>query len=234
MWPDGSISVINMSVQTKMQQQVKYREMFYEDDAEVERQRALRLKNKRNGVAIFQATWILAFVCLAAVNLLLRSSSREWPPLGVERLNPTLPSIVTLLLIASAFFVRRGVTAISADGKAQFLVQWRTALSLGAVFFVVMAYEWLTVTPLPEMRIMLANEVEVVAAVSQYNAIFRVMTAFHVTHALVIGVYMLNVIRGVRRGEVNAADFWPAEAGAKLWYFVIVAWMIFYAVLYWL
>lgn len=217
-----------------MRQEIKHQEMFYAEEVDEERQRQLRLKNNRNGVAIFQATWILAFVCFASVNLLLRSSSPEWPPLGVEKLNPTLPTIATLGLIVSAFFVRRGVSAITADDSRRFLVQWRVALLLGVAFIGIMAYEWIAIPPVPEVRIVLANEVEMVTAITQYNAIFRVMTAFHVVHAVAIGIYMLNVLRGVRQGNVNAADYWPAEAGAKLWYFVIVAWMIFYAVLYWL
>ncbi len=209
--------------------------MFYNempDDAEHERQ--IRLRNKRNGVAIFQAAWILAFVSLAISNLMLRSGSVEWPPLGVQKLNPLLPTIATLGLITSVWLVRRGNSRISADDMSRFLVQWRAALWLGAAFVAVMAYEWLSLSPVPEARILLANRLEVTAAVTQYNAIFRVMTAFHVVHALAIGAYMLNVMRGARRGEVNAAESWPAEAGAKLWYFVVTAWMIFYVVLYWI
>ena len=59
-------------------QNTQYRDMFYNeapDDAE--RQRQLRLKNRRTGVAIFQASWILAFVSLAISNLMLRTASAE-------------------------------------------------------------------------------------------------------------------------------------------------------------
>lgn len=217
------------------QQNTKYRDMFYNealDDAEHERQ--LRLKNRRNGVAIFQATWILAFVSLAVSNLMLRSGSTEWPPLGVQRLNPLLPTIATVGLIASVWLVRRGTRLISADDVARFLVQWRAALLLGAAFVAVMLYEWLSVSPVPEAQILLANRTEVTTALSQYNAIFRVMTAFHMVHALAIGAYMFRVMRSAARGDVHAAEAWPAEAGAKLWYFVVTAWMIFYVVLYWI
>lgn len=217
-------------------QKTQYRDMFYNEvtDAEEERHRQLALKNKRNGMFIFQATWILAFVSLSIVNLMLRATSPEWPPLGVEKLNPLLPTIVTVGLVLSVFFVRKGMRAVSADDANRFLVQWRTALLFGAAFMLVMVYEWFTASPVPAAQVMLANRDVVMASLSQYNAIFRVMTAFHVFHALVISLYMVNVMRGARRGELSAADYWPAEAGAKLWYFVVIAWMIFYVVLYWL
>lgn len=199
-----------------------------------ERERLLRLKNKRNGVAIFQASWILAFVCLAVVNLQLRAASSEWPPLGVEKLDAALPTIATAALLLSVPLVRRGVRTISADGVASFLVQWRAALLLGFGFVALMVFEWLTITPVPEVRLTLANRETITTGLTQYNAIFRVMTAFHMVHALVIGGYMINVWRAARRGEVGAVDYWPAEAGAKLWYFVVIAWILFYVVLYWI
>ncbi len=214
-------------------QKIQY-DLFYDETADEERQRLLRLKNKRNAVSIFQASWILAFVCFAVVNLQLRAASPEWPPLGVEKLDALLPTLATVGLLFSVPLVRRGVRSISADGVTRFLVQWRAALLLGAAFVAVMVFEWLTVTPVPEARITLANRQTIVTALTQYNAIFRVMTAFHVLHALVIGGYMINVWRAARRGEITSADYWPAEAGAKLWYFVVIAWMLFYVVLYWL
>jgi heme/copper-type cytochrome/quinol oxidase subunit 3 len=215
-------------------QEMQHHDLYYMEAPDEERERLLRLKNKRNGVAIFQASWILAFVCLAVVNLQLRAASPEWPPLGVEKLDAALPTVATVLLLLSVPLVRRGVRAISADGVASFLVQWRAALLLGVGFIALMAFEWLTVTPAPEVRITLANRETVTTALTQYNAIFRVMTAFHMFHALVIGGYMINVWRAARRGEVGTADYWPAEAGAKLWYFVVIAWILFYVVLYWI
>src|SRR5690606_19148130 len=134
------------------QQDTQQRDLYYMETPDEERERLLRLKNKRNGVAIFQASWILAFVCLAVVNLQLRAASPEWPPLGVEKLDAVLPSVATLVLLLSVPLVRRGVRAISADGVASFLVQWRAALLLGAGFIAMMAFEWLTITPAPEVR----------------------------------------------------------------------------------
>jgi hypothetical protein len=36
-----------------------------------------------------------------------------------------------------------------------------------------------------------------------------------------------------QRHDYGALNFWAVEAGAKLWYFVLVAWMLFYVVIYW-
>lgn len=199
-----------------------------------DREAAMRLKNRRTGVAIFQASWIMAFVCLVVVNLQLRGGSPTWPPEGVTPLDRVLPSVATVALLVSGWFARRGSQAITGDAPERFLVQWRIAIGLGIAFVVVMAFEWLTVTPVPESALILANGLEVTTALTQYNAIFRVMTAFHAFHALVISIYMFNTLRTVRGSGLIGDTAWAVEAGAKLWYFVVIAWLMFYTVLYWI
>jgi heme/copper-type cytochrome/quinol oxidase subunit 3 len=90
------------------------------------------------------------------------------------------------------------------------------ALALGALFILIMIYEWLAV-PMG----------------TQYGTVFRLMTGFHGIHALVIGLYMFNVYQQARAGRYHALNAWAVEAGVKLWYFVAFAWMMFYIVLYW-
>jgi heme/copper-type cytochrome/quinol oxidase subunit 3 len=199
-----------------------------------DREAAMRLKNRRTGVAIFQASWIMAFICLVVVNLQLRSGSPSWPPEGVAPLDRVIPTLATVALLISGWFARRGSQSIAGDDRERYLVQWRIALGLGIAFVAVMAFEWLTVTPVPESSLILANGLEVSAALTQYNAIFRVMTAFHGFHALVICVYMFNTFRAVRGSAATGETAWAVEAGAKLWYFVVIAWLMFYTVLYWI
>jgi len=43
---------------------------------------------------------------------------------------------------------------------------------------------------------------------------------------------MVNVLNKGRAGAYNAVDNWGVEGAAKLWYFVVVAWILFYVVLY--
>jgi len=179
------------------------------------RDELLALRNKRTGMTVFQVSWIMAFICLIVVNWQIRSNSPSWPPAGVEPLSATLPTIVTLFLVASGWLVHNAFQAINANQLARFFSQWRLALLLGAAFVAVIGFEWITIP-----------------SSGQYSTVFRVMTAFHVFHAIVIGLYMWRVDGRVRAGQVTTHDTWSVEAGTKLWYFVIVAWIMFYVVLY--
>lgn len=173
------------------------------------------LRNKRTGLAIFQVSWIMAFVCLIFVNIMLRGRAESWPPPGVDHLNAAVPTLMTLGLIASSLFARRGVRAIRLEDRASFLSNWRVTMALAALFVVAMTVEWLTVP-----------------VSGQYSNVFRLMVGFHGVHALVIGLILVRVYRSGTAGEYDARHFWPVEGSAGLWYFVTIAWLLFYAVLY--
>ncbi len=184
-------------------------------EASLSRDELIALRNKRTGMTVFQLSWIMVFVCLIVVNLQIRGNYPTWPPAGVPPLDAVLPTIVTVLLIISGVLARGALKAIDAGELPRFFSRWRAALGLGAVFVAVIAFEWLIVTDS-----------------GQYGMVFRVMTAYHMVHALAIGAYMWHVDGRVRAGVVTPRDTWAVEAATKLWYFVIVAWIMFFIVLY--
>lgn len=184
-------------------------------EQQLSRQELQDLRNKRTGLTIFQISWILVFVCLIIVNWQLRSGQISWPPPGVEPASPLLPTVATLGLLASIWFVRRGLRAILAEDRAAFFRYWRIALGLAALFVVIVAFDWIT---LPYSGI--------------YSDVFRMMTGFHGVHALAIGAFMGMIYRNARAGNYGPGNFWPVEGAVGLWYFVVFAWMLFYAVLY--
>ncbi len=175
------------------------------------------LKNRRTGMTVFQISWMMAFICLIIVNWQLRFSYSQWPPPGVEAMNRLIPTVGTVALLISVFFARRALNAIQEDDRRAFLTQWGAVIGLGILFMLIMVYEWI-IAPMD----------------TQYGAVFRLMTGFHGLHALAIAVYMGVVYNNARNGAYNMLDFWAIEAGVKLWYFVAFAWILFYAVLYWI
>ncbi len=175
----------------------------------------LQQRNRRTGLTIFQISWILVFVCLVIVNWQLRGNHPSWPPPGVNAPSALLPGLATLGLLASAWLARAATRSLAAGSRAAFRRQWRAALALGALFLLVMGYEWLSI---PVSGI--------------YSDVFRMMTAFHLLHALAIGLFMSMIARGAGAGRVSAQNLWPAEGATGLWYFVVVAWLLFFPVLY--
>jgi heme/copper-type cytochrome/quinol oxidase subunit 3 len=184
-------------------------------EQELTRDELIALRNKRTGMTVFQISWIMVFVCLFIVNVSIRGNSLTWPPEGVERLSPVVPVIVSILLLISGWTAYRSEAALIAGDHEAFFRQWRLTLGLGALFLVGMGIHWLGVSD-----------------GGQYGTISRVMIGYHALHALAIMAYMWQVQGRVRAGVVTARDPWAVEAGVKLWYFVIVAWIIFFTALY--
>ena len=182
----------------------------------------IRLKNNRLGMKLFQASWMMVFVALVVVNWQLRYSYAQWPPAGVQPLNPTLPGLATLTLIFSAWRVHRSLKTLRGGHLAAFLAGWRLAIGCGLVFMALIGYEFVSAAE--------------TALATQYGATFRLMTGFHLVHALAILALMIKVCRDGGRGLYSGAehDSWAVEGAAQLWYFVTAAWMLFYVVLYWL
>lgn len=187
-----------------------------------QRAAALRLKNNRLGMSIFQVSWIMVFFALIVVNWQLRFNYATWPPLGVTPFKPLLPSLATLALLGSSIFVQRGLAAFRGGQVRAFALCWRLTMAFGVFFMAIIAREFATVTA--------------AALATQYGVTMRLMTGFHIVHALAIlgvllAVYRRAVAGAYRGGE---ADGWAVEGAAKLWHFVTVAWLLFYVVLYWL
>lgn len=186
---------------------------FLEQNLSREELQAIR--NRRTGLLIFQISWIMAFVCLVIVNWQIRSTAPQWPPAGVEPVPWALPAVATAALAVSALQVRRGLRAVHADAQPAFIRAWQIGLALGAAFIVIMLYEFL-----------------VIPYTGVYSDVFRMMTGFHMVHAIAIGYVLLRVYRGGRAGRYGPLNFWPVEGAAGLWYFVLVAWLLFFVVLY--
>ncbi|MCY4146326.1 MAG: cytochrome c oxidase subunit 3 [Chloroflexi bacterium] len=183
---------------------------------------ALRLKNNRLGMNIFQVSWIMVFFALIVVNWQLRFSYAQWPPVGVTPFEPLLPSLATLALLGSSFFAQRGLAAFRSAEIKDFALCWRLTMTLGIVFMALIAREFAMVSA--------------AALATQYGVTMRLMTGFHIVHALVIVGIMLAVYRRAGAGAYRGGEAagWAVEGAAKLWHFVTVAWMLFYLVLYWL
>jgi heme/copper-type cytochrome/quinol oxidase subunit 3 len=168
------------------------------------------LRNKRAGMFFFQVSWIMAFVCMVVVNWQLRFSP-NWNAPDLNSIDFILPTMATAALSLSVYLITRAVDALKVGATETYRTQWLATIILGAFFVLVMLYEWFAV-----------------ATGTQYAQVFRLMTGFHMFHAIVIGIYMLGVYANRRSSE----NYWAVEAGARLWYFVLIAWLLFYAVIY--
>lgn len=167
----------------------------------------------RLGLWLFLASDAFVFAGLLVARFYLMGFQTR------PELNQLVGLIVTVVLLASSFFMNRAEIAASYGDRKQFLNSTLITMILGIIFLVgVVGVEW---------QIAPFGPGDGVA-----GSLFYTMTGFHAFHVLTGVVFLFIVYRNGRRGLYTAERHWPVEACAVYWHFVDVVWMFFYPALY--
>jgi cytochrome c oxidase subunit 3 len=127
--------------------------------------------------------------------------------------------IVTVVLLASSFFMNRAEIAAEYGDSKSFLRNTLITMILGTIFLVgVVGVEW-QIAPFGPSD-------------GAVGSLFYAMTGFHAFHVLTGVIFLFIVYRNGRKGQYSAERHWPVEAAAVYWHFVDVVWMFFYPALY--
>jgi cytochrome c oxidase subunit 3 len=126
---------------------------------------------------------------------------------------------VTIILLASSFFMNRAETSMTFGDRKGFLRGTLITILLGLIFLIgVVGIEWRLAPFGP--------------AAGVGPSLFFTMTGFHAFHVL-SGVLFLSIVyRNGRKGLYSSERHWPVEAAAVYWHFVDVVWIFFYPALY--
>jgi len=134
-------------------------------------------------------------------------------------LSQILGLVITVVLLASSFFMNRAETAMRFGDRKGFLRGTLITLILGVIFLIgVVGVEW---------QIAPFGPADGVAA-----SLFYAMTGFHAFHVLTGVIFLFVVYRNGRKGLYSAERHWAVEASAVYWHFVDVVWVFFYPALY--
>lgn len=195
------------------------------EEERAQKDRETALKNNRLGVTVFQVSWIMAFIAIVIAYWQL-GFTEGWRPSLELAPNPILPTIATLTLLVSAWFARSAWKIVEQtdpqaenNSKPAFQQPWLIATVLGALFFGIMMQQFFAIPSgdAPELR---------------FGMIYRLMIGYHAFHAIVTVFMMIQVYRFGADHRYHSENVWAVEGATKLWYFVIVAWLLFFAVLY--
>ena len=157
--------------------------------------------------------------CLVATYFFMRISQPEWPPPGIKEPDLLLPTIATLILLASSFPVHRGDKGIE-RGDRQTLWRGMTAgIVLALIFLAIKAYEY--------------SSLEYRWDSHAYGSIVWAISGFHALHVVAL-VLKTTVVAGLGRlGYFNEQRRLGVIVNGIYWHFVVVVWIPLYLVLYW-
>jgi heme/copper-type cytochrome/quinol oxidase subunit 3 len=168
------------------------------------------------GMAVFILTESMLFGSLFAAYFLIRGSSPQWPPAGIDAPALITPAILTLILaVTSGIVVWIGEERGS---PARLRVGLIVTIVLGVVFLGLQLFEY--------------SREEFSIHTNAYGSLFYAITGLHFTH-LLVGVLMMSFVLA-RSWFVSAEDARRVDlpkAGAY-WHFIGVVWLFILSVVY--
>jgi cytochrome c oxidase subunit 3 len=169
------------------------------------------------GVVVWLASELMFFSGLFAAYFTLRSSTRPWPPDGVE-LATARTGLATVILIASSFAMHRAVQAAHGRDRRG-AVRWLLlTTAMGAVFLGNQVWEY--------------AEAPFSISSHAYGSMFYLMTGFHGLHVLG-GLAFMGAVIWLISGRGSRVTAHPAvEVCGYYWHFVDVVWVAMFATIY--
>jgi cytochrome c oxidase subunit 3 len=171
------------------------------------------------GVILFVASECVFFAALFGAYFTVRAQAPEWPPAGIEPLDPwPLPTIATSLLILSSVTMQFAIWAIRRGDRTSMLRFLKMTLVLGAIFLGMQAYDYAT------LPFTIHDTV--------FGTTFYTMTGFHGAHVAGGLVFIYLMLARGWSGQLTREDHYQLDGAAIYWHFVDIVWIGLFATLY--
>jgi cytochrome c oxidase subunit III len=167
------------------------------------------------GLILIEAT---VFASLIASYFYLRMVAPEWPPAGVKPPELLLPTVNTVVLGASAYFMHRADTGIRKGDTG-----W---LKLGLAISVVLAIAFLVI------KVIEYSGVDYRWDSHAYGSIVWTLTGFHAFHVTAVILKTFVILALAARGYFTRDRNIGVVANGLYFNFVALVWLPIYAVLY--
>ena len=154
----------------------------------------------------------------------LHATGNQWPPRGVEPLNPwQLPLVNTIILLLSGTTVTWAHHALQVGDREGFKWGMIATVGLGAFFSLLQGVEYYEA---------IAGGMFAFSNSTIYGSSFFMATGFHGFHVLVGTIFLfVCMIRGLS-GQFTRKRHFGFEAAAWYWHFVDVVWLFLFAAIY--
>jgi cytochrome c oxidase subunit III len=171
------------------------------------------------GLIVFLVAEGMIFGGLFVAYLTFRAVTPNWQPEGSPKPELLLPSINTIILIASSFVIHNADTAIKKNDLKGLRTWFLATVAMGSLFIGAQLYEYF--------------HLEFGLRTNVFASTFYVLTGFHGLHVLFGLVLMLGVLwRSLKPGHYSSTSHFGVEAAEIYWHFVDVIWIVLFVLLY--
>ncbi len=157
----------------------------------------------------------------------VRQAWMQWPPKGVEVLDPWhFPLINTLILLTSGTTVTWAHHALQHGDRKGARNGLILTVLLGISFTCVQAYEYREIII---EKLFFNTESQ---GAGLYGSSFFMATGFHGFHVLIGTIFLIVCLARVLAGQMTPKKHFGFEAAAWYWHFVDVVWLFLFAFIY--
>jgi len=143
----------------------------------------------------------------------------QWPPLGIEPLNPfAIPLLNTLLLLSSGATITFGHHALLASKREAAILGTLLTIILALVFTGLQAFEY--------------AQASITIADSVFGSAFFCSTGLHGLHVIVGTIFITVGFFRIIMYHLTSTHHQGFEAGIYYWHFVDVVWLILFVSIY--
>jgi cytochrome c oxidase subunit I+III len=171
-----------------------------------------------NGVLFLILIEAVVFGSLISSYFYLRAASAEWPQGGISNPDLLLPSINTLILMASSLPVYFADQGIRKGNQFRLRAGLVVGFILGALFLVLKYVEY--------------SNLDYNWATNAYASISWTIVGFHSAHVVTLLLKTLVVGYFAFQGYFNEERNAGVQANGLYWHFVVLIWIPLYATLY--
>jgi cytochrome c oxidase subunit 3 len=175
------------------------------------------------GMLLFIGSEVMFFGGLFAAYFNVKAAAPVWPPHGFDFLEPfPLPTIVTVILVASSVTMQWAVSRIRVGDRTGLIRGLVVTVLLGVVFLFLQVFDYYT----------LVRDESFGINSGIYGTLFYTMTGFHGAHVFggVVGLSVI-LIRATQ-GQFSARHHIAVEAVSAYWHFVDVVWIALFSTIY--
>lgn len=170
------------------------------------------------GFVIFLCSESIIFLAFFVGYALLKITSPEWLPEGVEGLETRMPLINTVILVSSSFVAYFAELYLHKENLWGFRGLWLLTMAMGSYFVYGQYVEW------SELTFSLSSGV--------FGGTFFLLTGFHGLH-VITGILLMGLMlaRSFRPNNYAKGEM-GVTAVSLFWHFVDVIWIILYVLIY--
>jgi cytochrome c oxidase subunit 3 len=168
---------------------------------------------------MFFVAWFWAFFDSALFPSAAEAVGGQWPPKGIEVLNPfAFPLLNTLILLCSGTTVTWAHHALIHGDRKGLKLGLMATIALGLLFTSIQAWEY--------------AHAPFAFKGSIYGSTFFMATGFHGFHVIVGTIFLIICLIRANQGDFTPKQHFGFEAAAWYWHFVDVVWLFLFVSIY--